>query len=54
MVGMWAGGVELGFDTIPTSPSFSCARLDPGTATTMEGLHRGLDDVAGLEPVGEV
>ena len=35
MVGMWAGGVERGFDTIWTSPSFSCAKLDPRTATTI-------------------
>ena len=47
---MWAGGIELGFDTIPTSPSFSCAKMDPRTATTIyqwkehtEGLMAWLD-----------
>lgn len=35
VVGMWARGVELGFDTIPTSPSSSSEKLDPGTATTI-------------------
>ena len=47
VVGMWAGGVELGFDTIPTSPS---AKLDPRTASTIcqwkertEGLMAWLD-----------
>jgi hypothetical protein len=50
VVGMWAGGVELGFDTIPTSPSSSSAKLDPETATTIrqwkertEGLMAWLD-----------
>ncbi|KIJ89707.1 hypothetical protein K443DRAFT_615496 [Laccaria amethystina LaAM-08-1] len=47
---MWAGGVELGFDTIPTSPSSSSAKLDSETATTIrqwkertEGLMAWLD-----------
>ena len=50
VVGMWAGGVELGSDNIPTSPSFSCAKLDPRIATTIhqwkertEGLMAWLD-----------
>ena len=35
VVGMSAGGFKLGFDMIPTSLSFSCAKLDPRTATTI-------------------
>ena len=44
MVGMWAGGIELGFDTIPTSLVFMCktGSWDSNYHSPMQGTHRGL------------